>query len=156
MSKIDIERCEQAMRELDIRGIPDTPCRKKLIESAIGAIQANPADALKAEYFGIKNYAEFGDQRADCRYGYSPTHGSIVFKIGRRDRHTGPFSVDDCVYLLECVRDFGFFEAYDRGRNKDEKFNLVDAIKRYRTAESEARFIRTLIDSRVVETHDAA
>lgn len=156
MSTIDIERCERAMKEVNVRGVPNTPDRKKLIELAIGAIQENPADALKAEYFGIKNYAHFGDQRSDHRYGMGPTHGSIVFEIGRNRKHEGVLTVDDCVYLLECVRDFGFHELHDQNSRRDIRVNLVDAIRSYRKAQSEAGLIHSIISSRVVETHDAA
>jgi len=51
-----------------------------LAEEAIAYFQANPKPDRK-EYFGIKNYAGFGDQRCDCEQGYGPTHGSIVFEI---------------------------------------------------------------------------
>jgi hypothetical protein len=39
---------------------------------------------LLTEYFGVKNYDHFEDQRENHAYGYGPKHGSIVFSVGLR------------------------------------------------------------------------
>ena len=59
--------------------------RWKAIEDAITDL-ANGGSKLKGNYFGVKNYDRFGDQREDHNYGMGPRHGSIVFRIGLVDR----------------------------------------------------------------------
>jgi hypothetical protein len=73
---------------------------------------ANGGDKIGRQYFGVKNYDGFGDQRSDCEYGMGPRHGSIVFSIGLtrplRDRiRTGPHlenhEIEDALYLLSAL-----------------------------------------------------
>lgn len=89
---------------IEVRGIPTG--RGYLIEEAIRRIQADPDNALKTEYLGIKNYAHFGDQRSDHSYCMGPTHGSIVFSIGRQ-RSGAPIDPEADIQELLRVRDFG-------------------------------------------------
>lgn len=103
--KIDLERCRRGMRQLVISGTP----RAELIEFALAAIQHDPGGALRNGYFGIKNYASFGDQREDHAYGEGPKHGVIVFSIGRTPalRDSVKELDADAIYYLEAYRDFG-------------------------------------------------
>lgn len=60
---------------------------------------------LRREYFGAKNYAQWECQSITCRYGYGPTHGSVVFRIGMTDiaRKRKDFTdeeIDACLYYL--------------------------------------------------------
>jgi hypothetical protein len=73
---------------------------------------ANGGDQIGREYFGVKNYDGFGDQRCDCEYGLGPRHGSIVFSIGltyelRERVRTGPHledhEIEDALYLLSAL-----------------------------------------------------
>jgi hypothetical protein len=115
---------------IDVEGNPVG--REYLIEEAIGRIQADPAEALKAEYLGIKNYAHFGDQRCDCSYGYGPTHGTIVFSIGRV--RGAPLEPDADIQELLRVRDFGgpeipasVIDLLYRGRRGRQTWNYQQA-----------------------------
>lgn len=54
--------------------------RARALHDAKERIAAGGAE-LQNRYIGVKNYAHFGDQRADCSYGSSPRHGTIVFAI---------------------------------------------------------------------------
>jgi len=151
-TKIDIERCAKAMRVLYVHGAP----RRALIEEAIGLIQKDPA-CLRKGYLGIKNYAHFGDQRHDSNYGYGPTHGSIVFEIGRRDRDEGPDLGADEIYLLECVRDFGTIKGKRSNLGEEATLNLCDTIKEYldhknTTIRYEEAIASKYVDSVQIET----
>ncbi len=68
-----------------ILGKVDSPQRKKQVETAIADI-SNDCAHLFTKYFGVKNYAGFGDQCTDCDYGYGPKHGTIVFKISLKSQ----------------------------------------------------------------------
>ena len=154
---IDNDRCLRAMRDLEITGVP-TSGRHYLIEEAIAAIQKDGATALAAEYFGIKNYAAFGDQREDHEYGYHPRHGSIVFRIGRQNRHAKTVLGDDHIYLLECVRDFGSYKdeyAKDE-RGQPRRGNLCDLLQRLRRCEEQHTYYLELLNTTEVKTHTAA
>jgi len=122
---LDLERCRSGMRELQVEG----RARPELIEEAIAAIQSHRVNALRDEYFGIKHYANFGDQRADCRYGTVPAHGGIVFRIGRTDdaRRPGYALSDDAIYLLEAYRDFEPVRVDDE-HGRTVVLYLTDAI----------------------------
>lgn len=156
-TKIDVDRVERAMQDLDVRGDP----RPRLIEEAIQKISEDGSAAMIDGYLGIKNYAHFGDQRADCKYGYGPKHGNIVFRIGRV-RHRDVELGADHVYLLECVRDFGVLVTppahFDgqRGyaRHDDLRLNLLDVIRRRnRLRKVMAPLDQAISDARV-EAHD--
>lgn len=128
---IDIERCKRAANQIVVVGAPLGSMRLALIEEAIAAIQADPENALRETYLGIKNYAHFGDQRSDHPYNCGPSHGSIVFEIARRRNYYGALSGEH-IYLLECVRDFGVLsiDAITReGRSYLRTLNLVNVIK---------------------------
>ena len=130
---IDVNRCLHAMRSINVEGAP----RPKRIEEAISLIQ-NDGGCLRKMYIGVKNYASFGDQNCDCKYGYGPSHGAIVFRIERvRDNHEACLGVDE-IYLLECVRDFGAWAdvAYSHSLRKDMPFtrNLCDTLRELQKA----------------------
>jgi len=55
--------------------------RVNLLQSAIDDI-ATAKDAMRREYFGLKNYEHWSHQRSDHEYGYGPRHGSTVFMVG--------------------------------------------------------------------------
>jgi len=127
--KLDVERCRRGMQQLHIIG----RARPELIEQAIALIGEHPVTALQDEYLGIKNYAHFGDQRADCPYGMGPKHGSIVFSIGRTPEWRadgGRRFTDDAIYLLEAYRDFEPLQwGMEAGRNLT--LPLCDAIREF-------------------------
>lgn len=149
---IDIERCLRGMKNLEITGNPQG--RFHLIEEAILAIGTNPDKALKAEYIGVKNYAHFGDQRSDHPYGYGPSHGYIVFSIGRVMRGDPAATLGpDEIYLLECVRDFGTVDipVTRDNRTKDEKFNLCRFLNRLVRARADLSSLEALLNEKTVE-----
>lgn len=79
------------------------------IQDAINDISKG-VDKMRREYFGCKNYEGFFLQRADCEYGYKPTHGGTAFSIGLgnhgrgrdidRDRQFTPQELDAMIYYL--------------------------------------------------------
>lgn len=75
--------------------------RQNAIADAIKII-AESNDPLKSQYIGIKNYGGFGDQRCDCEYGMCPRHGSIVFRIGRKntEENLTEEQRNACIYYL--------------------------------------------------------
>ncbi len=71
--------------ELDKRGV-----RQGLIFEALNVLQKDPNRFL-THYFGVKNYDRFGDQSEGCiQIGFGPKHGSIVFKIGLKEKFRSP------------------------------------------------------------------
>lgn len=111
--KIDLDRFQRGAKQLRCVGrVAKLPHRLRVIEDAILAIQTNQVTALSEEYMGVKNYAAFGDQRCDCSYGMGPSHGSIVFMVGRASGYKGPMD-SDAVYALEVFRDTGDAEFMD-------------------------------------------
>lgn len=140
MAKIDLNRCVKAMDLLDVKGVCNSAVRHSALEDAIKAIQEDGVNALMGRYFGVKNYAGFGDQRCDCQPGYGPTHGHIVFRIERRLRD-GVLN-ENHIYLLECVRDFG-----------GNKENLCDLIGAYLASKAKAEETLALIESAEVHPH---
>jgi hypothetical protein len=140
---LNLERCRRGMTQLDMQGCP----RNGLIEEAIAAIQRDPVGALRKEYFGIKNYAGFGDQREDHPYGYGPKHGSIVFRIGRENPGDGKALDNDAIYYLEAYRDFGtmgWVEDHRDGR-RDVRLDLGRVIRKHdQFAKQLSEFARAL------------
>lgn len=58
--------------------------RSGVRDGALGAAKNDLAaggDKIVRQYFGVKNYSGFGDQREDHEYGMGPRHGDIVFSI---------------------------------------------------------------------------
>ena len=79
MNTNDVERLANC--GILVQGKCNTDKRRELLEEAIIEIQTKDIP-FESGYFGIKNYASFGDQRHDGRYDMCPKHGSIVFSIG--------------------------------------------------------------------------
>lgn len=150
--KIDRKRIINA--QVVIHGDPrggDPDGRRLLIEEAISKIQTEPETALAKEFLGFKNYAQFGDQRTDCAYGYGPKHGSIVFSIGRQR----PFEKNevlgaDDIYYLQCERDFPRFPWKD-SQGRDRKLSLYETIHLEGKLLNELQTVSAAIDAAEVE-----
>ena len=146
---IDIKRCIKASKNILITGNPIGTERSKAIEDAIIAIQTNGATALTGSYIGVKNYAAFGDQRSDHSYGMGPSHGSIVFSIGRtnsanmRDK---PVLGENEIYYLQCYRDFRNMHY-----NGFKIITLSEALELYSNAETTLDALTDLFDKAEVE-----
>lgn len=153
---INRQRCLQAMKRIEIAGEP----RPGLIEIAIAAIQNDGTAAMSKQFFGIKNYAAFGDQREDCIYGCGPRHGDIVFRIGRtRGGGVDVLGADE-IYLLECVRDFGVWEdsEYHKGEYspKRKRRNLIDVLRLWDKARCRMYELDCVLAEHTVHTEGAA
>jgi len=135
MAEVDIQKLLKA--NIYVSGRPNTRDRIALINEAIRMINENPTSAMARGYLGYKNYAGFGDQRCDCEYGMGPTHGSIVFEIGRVDRSKPLGKID--LYYLEAVRDFSPIEEVGTYQNNYQKrlLTLGECLKRYQEAQRE-------------------
>lgn len=175
---INLDRVRSAMKNLYVSGLPRTSERHRAISDAICSIQTDGSMALVSEYIGVKNYAHFGDQRSDHPYGYGPSHGSIVFSIGRQarseSRESGIVLGADEIYALECLRDFrgmtpsrAMFAAvvalapfqidgrYPYG-NEGRELNLFEAVRLLDGAEALAKAARETVCSARVESHEVA
>lgn len=117
--------------EINVKGICNTSKREKLIELAISNLQLDPENWTKERYYGIKNYASFGDQREDHNYGMGPRHGTIVFQIGR-DKNYKIENKDKYIEILLLARDYTkpLYEYENRNRYVI-KADLFTLVKRY-------------------------
>ncbi len=151
---LDIERCKRAMENLHVSGVPDSPVRLTAIEDAITEIQADGEAALKDHYIGVKQYAAFGDQRADNEYGRKPYHGEIVFQIYRTPGNFETVLGSDEIYLIEAVRDAGTLQISCGG--KDREWNLCDVIMQQRNTTRELLDLCEVLGKITVESHEEA
>lgn len=153
--RLDLDRCRRGMCQIDVRGI----ARASLIETAIYLIQANPADALKKGYLGIKNYAHFGDQREDHSYGMGPKHGTIVFRIGRRDPDAARLLDADAIYYLEAYRDFTPLKWVDPRAtsewDRNRELPLGEVISKFDLLTKELALFSAALSSAQVVSHTA-
>ena len=150
---IDIKRCIKAMENINVEGVCNNKTRESLIEEAISKIVTKPENLFSRGFLGLKNYAQFSDQRCYCDYGMGPRHGSIVFSIGRnRSKHGQGHLVfgDDEIYLLECVRDFPGHML--EGRNGGEYLQgLCAVIKKLVSLNEEADRLKKVLSGFEVE-----
>lgn len=78
---LDMEKINAGKQVVAVKGECINDKRKQLVQLAMLDI-ATGCEHLKNQYYGIKNYASFGDQIHNSRYYSAPQHGSIVFSIG--------------------------------------------------------------------------
>lgn len=87
-----------------------TPEVESCFDDAIADVRRG-APFMQRSYYGVKSYDAWPSQRADCQYGYGPSHGSIWFRIGLRSRtaiEAVPLDETDrvaCVRYLTALRD---------------------------------------------------
>lgn len=72
------EQISLARSVIDLHGVGNSA--GGAFQAAVNAV-ALGGNALREQYIGAKRYDRF-HQRCDCRYGYGPTHGWIVFSVG--------------------------------------------------------------------------
>ena len=119
---LDVERITLAESLLEMKGEfhrgPAQPhgdsknmakLREEMVDEVITELALHDGERLFGYYYGIKNYAHFGDQRCDCRYGLGPDHGSIVFSIGLKPdvivkRKLTYKQIDALIYFLEQMK----------------------------------------------------
>lgn len=138
--------------KLRVSGVCNTSARRAVIEDAIAAIQADPVTALTLEFMGVKDYAGFVDQRCDCKYGYGPRHGCIVFRVGRAyPGDKSSLGEDDIAFLLR-ARGFPGVEIDDDrpGRRGTRLIGISAAMERAERLESEAARIRAALGQSVL------
>lgn len=74
------------------------------LNDAINDLATERGASMRSGYFGTKGYAHWLGQREDCRYGYGPKHGSIVFEIGlvpeARRRELTDEEIEAAIYYL--------------------------------------------------------
>jgi len=160
--KVNLDRVRKGMKNISMDGVPDTwnsfgdrqerSGRIKIIEEAIAMIQKNGKTAMKKEYLGMKNYAAFGDQRTDCEYGYGPTHGSIVFRVGRTDDDKETTLGDDEIYALLCARDFeSILDEKNSEQYREVFINLFDVIGRVDDLKEDIAPLEKILEKAEVE-----
>lgn len=83
-AELDIGKIRLAETVFEFEGDPRKyPEAAKAIADAKAEIAASDKP-LQKRYIGLKDYAHWIGQREDHKYGYGPSHGSIVFRIGVR------------------------------------------------------------------------
>jgi hypothetical protein len=105
-NNIDITILDIAKKILNVSGVAYLGCGStdSCVQDAIFDI-LNNFKRLRRGYFGCKNYSPWTCQRCDCDYGYGPSHGYIVFKIGmlsdarKREDFTNE-EINACLYYL--------------------------------------------------------
>lgn len=110
---VDLERIDRARKVLFVEGDCTVAAHKDVRDSRASAIAsakqqlAENVAKLQETYIGVKNYAGFGDQREDHKYGYGPKHGHIVFRIGltteARRRDLSGEEIEDALYMLHIL-----------------------------------------------------
>lgn len=104
-SGLDLERVELARTVLLMRGsyARGGEARAAAVRDAIADLVSGPTK-MRTDSFGTKDYDRWSGQRCDCRYGYGPSHGHIVFEIGllpdARARDLSEAERDAAVYYL--------------------------------------------------------
>lgn len=82
--------------------------RQQLVNEAIEDLVNGPVK-MRTEYFGMKNYSGFGDQRSDHSYYMGPRHGSIVFSVGlKTSRLKDDFTTEEieaAIYYLRNLKE---------------------------------------------------
>lgn len=116
----DSERINKALEMVKVAGSFERggEDRHSALNDAISDI-AHGGKIIVREFFGTKNYAQWGGQRCDCEYGMGPRHGAIVFAIGLRDeyrkslrRHDGFYEQipeedrDTMIYFLRNLEEY--------------------------------------------------
>lgn len=146
MSFVDSRALRAGSKIIQVKGRPNTPGRKLLIDEAIKSLQSDAyGEALANEFLGMKNYASFGDQRCDCKYGYGPTHGNIVFSVARssdfRNKSLNKFETTSAIYYLLAERDF----EYNKANEQEPYLNLWQVIEQMDEAEAKFQKFKNLI-----------
>ena len=144
------ETVRRAMLKIYVEGNPKG--REAVIEEAIKSIQKDGATAFKWIYLGVKNYASFGDQRFDCEYGMCPRHGSIVFSIGRKNRHGNDVLGSDEIFALEALRDFGTMESPEPNTRDRKQCNLFAVLRRMEDLQNNLAHYSTAVNAVTVES----
>ena len=135
---INLEKAFQGMEELEISGAANSPLRQKKIEEAIRLSQKEPTwdsfhDGKTPMYFGVKNYAGFGDQNADCPEGLCPRHGTIVFSIERLK----PVTSAGMYLLMLCAENsqvdvYAELEKFKKLKsNLKEQYKIISAMQEF-------------------------
>lgn len=127
--------------DLDLRGLCDTKSRRELIEEAISGLQKDPETWAKTEYYGLKNYAQWSDQRSDHSYGCGPRHGSICFRIGRGYKYV-PENAELYIQTLLYFRDF----------KGPEDMTLPKAVSAYDKSKKDYEFYTALLEKQEIES----
>lgn len=111
INNVNSERVDNAKRFIHVKGFEHYGSGETVmcVNDCIESLLTNP-DRIKKEYFGCKNYSGFICQRSDHRYGYDPSHGSIVFSIGAtrayrcNEIEMSDKDLNDIIYTLENVK----------------------------------------------------
>ena len=86
--------------------------RASAIRDAITEVTLKGGGDLWTKFIGTKSYAHWYVQRSDHTYGYGPSHGSSILKIGltrsarqRETRELSPTEIEAaCYYLTNLVQ----------------------------------------------------
>jgi hypothetical protein len=105
---LDIDKMIIGKRIIDISDKYDknNTHHKKLISLACEDLVSENIK-MKREYFGIKDYSGYYNQRCDCKYGYGPRHGHITFSVGltkmARETKLSRYYIECALYYLKNI-----------------------------------------------------
>lgn len=87
MSNYDLNKILNAKRFIYTEGVKENFRGDASIQlsKAINDV-TNDFKILRKQYIGCKDYDQWRCQGVDCEYGYCPSHGSVVFRIGMKER----------------------------------------------------------------------
>ena len=106
LNGFDVDRIKNAESILALKGLECGQFSERCVLEAIKDI-ANETNLMREKYFGVKNYSAWRHQECDCKYGYGPTHGYVVFSVGLR-KPNEPLTdeqKEDCLYYLNLLKD---------------------------------------------------
>lgn len=111
LENIDTSIYENAKKFIKFKGIKRYGEGEtiEVIRQLIDNISQDKFDILD-RYYGAKDYDRFICQSVKCKYGYGPSHGSVVFKIEAteswRNGEITPSDddIDDILYVLENLK----------------------------------------------------
>lgn len=85
----DVQIVERYLRVEGEISVYHDSARVKILREAAADVAAG-CPYLKTKYMATKNYDHWRDQRTDTEYGYAPSHGYIVFRVGLRQDQGAP------------------------------------------------------------------
>lgn len=108
---VDVQRVENARRFIYIYGLEHFgPGESSLVLKALEKTIIENPNRLKTYYYGCKEYAGFDLQSIECKYGYGPTYGTVVWEIGatnmwrKGEIDLTESDLDDIMYYLQVIR----------------------------------------------------
>jgi hypothetical protein len=102
LNGIDVDTILKAEKLIEIRYNTEQDFDDWPVQAFIMHLSDLNSHRVYEEYALVKNYASFYHQHEWCMYGYSPTYGNVVCRVGLRN-HTKLLltdEIDTCLFYL--------------------------------------------------------